>query len=307
MREIGTLADSDAARTLADYLLTLHIETRLEEQPEGWVVWACDEDRVAQARQEFAEFTRDPKDPRFGRAARAGHEIRLREIEEDEDYRERLAEFREQMTEKPPPPGNQRAVTFGLLVAAVAVTLLTNFGEREDVASHFWIAKDSRLTQIARGEVWRLVTPVFIHKDLLHLVFNCLCVSVLGGQIERAQGSARLLWLAFLFAVLSNLAQFYVGHPYEPQRGLVWQPNPHFGGLSGVAYGLFGYVWMKARFEPQLGMQLAPTTAVIMMVWFFACLTGLLGPIANGAHAAGLALGLVVGAAPHVWESLRRR
>jgi GlpG protein len=307
MREIGTLADADAARTLADYLLTLRIETRLDEQPEGWVVWVCDEDRVPQARQEFADFTRDPTDPRFRRAARAGHEIRLREIEEDEDYRERLAEFREQMAEKPPRP-HQRVVTFSLLVAAVAVTLLTNFGQRDEVASHFWISsKEPRLTQVARGEVWRLVSPVFVHLDPLHLLFNCICVSVLGGQIERAQGSLRLLWLAFLFAVLSNLAQFYLGHPYEPQFGLVWWRNPHFGGLSGVAYGLFGYVWMKARYEPQLEMRLAPGTVIIMMVWFFACLTGLLGPIANGAHAAGLALGLLVGAGPHVWESLRGR
>jgi len=310
MREIGTLADADAARTLADYLLTLRIETRLEEQPEGWVVWVCDEDRVPQARQEFAEFTREPRDPRFRRAARAGHEIRLREIEEDEDYRERLAEFREQMAEKPP-PANQRVVTFALLAVAVAVTLLTNFGDPNNpYAALFLIAsgkEGAQLSQVARGEVWRLVTPIFVHFNAMHLLFNCICVSVLGGQVERAQGSARLLWLVALFAVLSNLAQFYLGHPYEPQGGLVWERLPRFGGLSGVAYGLFGYVWMKTRFEPELGLQLSPGTVIIMMVWFFACLTGLLGAIANAAHAAGLALGLAVGAGPHLWESLRGR
>jgi GlpG protein len=306
MREIGTLADGDAARTLADYLLTLRIETRLEQQPEGWIVWVCDEDRVPEARHQFAEFQRDPADPRFGRAARAGHEIRLREIEAEEDYRQRLAEFREQMTERPP-PNHQRVVTFSLLIAAVAVTLLTNFGQRDEYASYFWISsKEPQLTQIARGEVWRLVTPVFIHRDLLHLLFNCLCISVLGGQIERAQGSGRLLWLAIVFAVLSNLAEFYLGHPYDPQHGFAWLRGPHFGGLSGVGYGLFGYLWMKTRFEPELGMQLAPATAIIMMVWFFACLTGLLGAIANAAHAAGLVLGLMIGAGPYVWETLRR-
>ena len=307
MREIGTLADADAARTLADYLLTLRIETRLEEQPEGWVVWVCDEDRVPQARQEFAEFTREPRDPRFRRAARAGHEIRLREIEEDEDYRERLAEFREQMAEKPP-PANQRVVTFVLLASAVAVSLLTKFGDREEYAAYFRISsREPGLAEVARGQVWRLVTPIFVHLDPLHLLFNCICISVLGGQVERVQGSARLLWLVVLFAVASNLAQFYLGNPYEPQGGLVWKRSPHFGGLSGVAYGLFGYVWMKTRFDPDLGLQLSPGTVIIMMVWFFACLSGLLGAIANAAHAAGLALGLAVGAGPHLWESLRGR
>src|SRR5258707_4500088 len=93
MRQIGTLPDGDAARRLADYLLTLKIETRLDQQPEGWIVWVCDEDRVPQAREEFAEFARNPTDARFARASRTAHELRLREIEEDEDYRQRLTEL----------------------------------------------------------------------------------------------------------------------------------------------------------------------------------------------------------------------
>ena len=78
MRQIGMLPDGDAARRLADYLLTLKIDTHLDQQPEGWIVWVRDEDRVAQARQEFAEFQRNPADTRFAGAARAAHEMRLR-------------------------------------------------------------------------------------------------------------------------------------------------------------------------------------------------------------------------------------
>jgi GlpG protein len=309
MRQIGTLADGDDARTLADYLLTLKIETRLEEQPEGWLVWVCDEDRVSQARAEFAEFQRDPHDPRFGSAARAAQEIRLREITEEDDYRRRLAEFREQMTERPPRP---RYVTAALLAGAVFVTLLTHFGEKTNqYVPFFWIDSNERathLTQVWHGEIWRLVTPIFVHMDVMHLIFNCLCISTLAGQVERVQGSGRLLWLVAVFAVLSNLTQFYFGHPtWEPPVGLILRRSPLFGGLSGVAYGLFGYVWMKTRFAPDMGMFVTPGTVVIMVVWYFACLTGVLGPIANAAHSAGLALGIVIGAGPHVFDVLRRR
>src|ERR1700689_2201221 len=97
MRSIGTLTDGAIARRLADYLLTLKIETRLEQQPEGWLVWVCDEDRVPQAREALAEFQRNPSEARFTGAARAAHELRLRELEEDEDYRQRLTQFRERM------------------------------------------------------------------------------------------------------------------------------------------------------------------------------------------------------------------
>jgi len=308
MRQIGTLPDGDAARRLADYLLTLKIETRLDQQPEGWIVWVCDEDRVTQARQEFAEFERNPADARFARAARTGQEIRLREIEEDEDYQQRVTEFRERMTEA---PTNPRYATVLVIVTAVFVSWMTNFGQPPESGTlqYLWIAPkgETQLTQIAHGELWRLFTPIFIHLSVTHLLFNCLVFYSLAGQVERIQGSPRLIWLVFVFAVTSNLAQFYLGHPINSQLAFVWDRSSQFGGLSGVAYGLFAYVWMKSRLEPQLGMQMTSLTVIIMIGWFFACLTGVLGPIANGAHAAGLALGLIIGAAPHLWRELRPR
>jgi GlpG protein len=307
MRQIATLPDGDAARRLADYLLTLKIETRLEQQPDGWIIWVCDEDRVAQARQEFAEFTRNPQDARFSRAARTAHELRLRELEEEEDYRQRLTEFRKQMTE---PAQHPRTVTAFLLAAAVVVTLYTNFGQMKDgYVQLLPISSEPGpyLTQIAHGEVWRLITPIFIHVSIVHLFFNCMVMASLAGQVERLQGSPRLIWLVLVFAVLSNLTQFYFGNlTINLPLRITLRPDAHFGGLSGVAYGLFGYVWMKSRLEPQLGLEMTSTTAVIMIVWFFACLTGMMGPIANAAHAAGLVLGLAIGSAPHLWQTLRK-
>jgi GlpG protein len=52
---------------------------------------------------------------------------------------------------------------------------------------------------------------------------------------------------------------------------------------------------------------MSSTTVVLMIGWFFLCLTGWLGSIANMAHTVGLLLGLLIGVAPHVWRSLRRR
>src|SRR4051812_12525664 len=100
MRQIGTLPSGDAARKLADYLLTLKIDTRLEEQPDGWVVWVCDEDRVPQARQEFTNFQDNPRDERFQGAGRVAQQLRRQEIAADEDYHRQLSEFRERMSEQ---------------------------------------------------------------------------------------------------------------------------------------------------------------------------------------------------------------
>ena len=60
-----------------------------------------------------------------------------------------------------------------------------------------------------------------------------------------------------VIALISNLAQYYLDVGVRG-GGLVVQSNPLFGGMSGVLYGLFGYLWMKARYEPALGVELNP-------------------------------------------------
>ncbi len=106
-------------------------------------------------------------------------------------------------------------------------------------------------------------------------------------------------------AVASNLAQYYLGWTASVSEWRTGpQSNPQFGGLSGVNYGLFGYVWMKSRYQPDLGFVVTPTLVFMMVGWFLLCFTGAVGPIANVAHAAGLGLGVLVGAAPTVWRNL---
>ena len=56
-------------------------------------------------------------------------------------------------------------------------------------------------------EFWRLVTPAFIHFSLMHIVFNCLWVYVLGKSIEQIHGMAiflGLLYLHLFFQILQS-------------------------------------------------------------------------------------------------------
>src|SRR5262249_52050570 len=102
-------------------------------------------------------------------------------------------------------------------------------------------------------------------------------------------------------------AQYYLGQPrYRPGVGLELEWHHQFGGLSGVLYGLFGYAWMKTRFEPQLGIVLPPQTVVLLLGWFVLCLAGVIPNIGNAAHAAGLVVGILVGVAPYAWRALRK-
>ena len=68
--------------------------------------------------------------------------------------------------------------------------------------------------------------------------------------------------------------------------------------MSGVVYGLFGYVWIRGRIATYEPLRLHPQTTVIMLAWLVLCMTGVIGPIANTAHLAGLLCGVIVAYTP---------
>jgi GlpG protein len=93
--------------------------------------------------------------------------------------------------------------------------------------------------------------------------------------------------------VLSNLGQHYFKGPF-------------FEGMSGVVYGLLGYIWMKGKFDPASGLYLHPQTVVMMLIWFFACLFKLIPNVANWAHGVGLVVGMAWGALSSLYQNRRR-
>lgn len=178
-------------------------------------------------------------------------------------------------------------LTLALIAASIAVTLLSGFGDHRGMRAALFISRfstEAGLPEVRGGEIWRLFTPVFFHFFLLHLVFNMLWLWELGRAVEFAQSTARLALLVLVMAVLSNLGQFYAS-------------GPGFGGMSGVIYGLLGYVWVYGQLHPRTGMALPKPIAIFMIAWFALCWTGLLGPIGNVAHTVGLVSGVVIGAA----------
>jgi GlpG protein len=163
---------------------------------------------------------------------------------------------------------------------------------------------------ILHGEFWRLVTPIFLHFGIWHLLFDMYLLYYLGGAIESRRGAIRYLSLVLVLAVLSNLAQYFFGRPVMDGSAIKLVPSPYFGGMSGVDYGLFGYIWMKARFQPELGLRIDPSTVTLMMAWLILCMTPFAdiiigGGAANGAHVGGLLAGMVIGYIPTVWREDR--
>ncbi len=191
----------------------------------------------------------------------------------------------------------QSPVSTVLIALSVVVGLISGLGDNLKILTWLTVADlrefdrtiTTGLQAVLRGEVWRLVTPIFIHFGLLHLVFNMMWMKDLGPLIERRWSSRTLLALVLVSAVLSNLAQFLVN--WDLKNG-VHYANALSGGMSGVVYALLGYVWIRSRFDPSAGIRLPPSVVWMMLGWLVACMTGALGNIGNTAHAVGLLVGV---------------
>ena len=179
-------------------------------------------------------------------------------------------------------------LTAVLIAISVAVAIFSRLGQNADVLSSLFITRyrlrdgEGFLPEIVQGQVWRLLTPIFIHFGIMHLVFNMLWLKDLGSMIEKLVSTWVLLALVIVIGIPSNLGQFYFHGPF-------------FGGMSGIVYGLLGYVWMKSKFDPASGLFLEKQTVTWMIGWFFLCLTGAMGSVANYAHGIGLVTGMIWG------------
>jgi GlpG protein len=180
-------------------------------------------------------------------------------------------------------------LTIALIVICVAIALMTSMGSSLDIMRIFFIADPNSvgLADVKAGQVWRLITPIFLHFGPLHLLFNMMWLWDLGRPIEERKGALFFGGFILLVGVVSNLTQY------------VFTEMPTFGGMSGVVYGLLGYFWMQGKYNPRFGYVLHKQTVVMMLAWFVLCWTGLLGPIANWAHTAGLLMGVAWGYSAH--------
>lgn len=183
------------------------------------------------------------------------------------------------------PRGGLPVLTGMLILLSVLASLPTLLGSGEGVLAPLLIANPGSpaFADILGGEAWRLITPIFVHFGILHILFNMMWLWDLGGAIEKARGVLFLGMFVAVAGVASNIAQYSIAG------------SPLFGGMSGVVYALLGYVWMQSRFNRTFPIALHPSTVVMMLAWYALCWTGLLGPIANWAHTAGLLIGVAWG------------
>jgi GlpG protein len=290
MRLIGQLESETHAQRFGDFLYSEGIESHVEQKADGaYEIWVLDEDAMDTATSLLNAYVTQTDAPQFVKAAQAGAKQRDRDRKQAIPKRAKIVDGRTLFYKPPVPYG---VLTMALMAISVGVTILTGMGANARPTAMLsvteygedgdYIVWDGSLPEIRHGQVWRLFTPMFLHFSIIHILFNMLWLRDLGSMIEARKSPGLLLVLVLTIAAISNLAQFQVS-------------GPMFGGMSGVVYGLLGYVWMQGRFNPASGLALQKQTVTLMIVWFFLCLSGLMGNIANTAHAVGALVGIAWG------------
>ncbi len=144
---------------------------------------------------------------------------------------------------------------------------------------------------VATGEWWRLVTSMFLHAGILHILFNGLALYALGMQVEVMMGSRRFLLIFFLTGIGGNILTLLVN------------PVPSVGASGGI-FGLLGaLIAFFYRNRDRLGAWgQANLRSLLITAGLNFVITFSIPQVNQMAHIGGLVTGLFLGYFLSPWQ-----
>lgn len=134
---------------------------------------------------------------------------------------------------------------------------------------------------IILGQVWRLLTPVFLHGSIMHIGFNMYALYIFGRGLEKRYGTARFAMLYFMGALAGNTLSFLLSS------------NPSLGASTAI-FGLAAaegvFIYTNRQFFGRAGRSMLMNILTILGVNL---LLGLSPGIDNWGHLGGLVGGAI--------------
>lgn len=136
-----------------------------------------------------------------------------------------------------------------------------------------------------QGAWWGLLTSNFVHHEIWHIAFNMYWLWIFGKKIEFEENRFFYIFLMISAGIIASLYQL----GFSPSMGI---------GFSGIGYALFGFVFVKTRFDERYKGFMTRRTTILFIAWLFLCigltLTGL-WRVGNAAHVSGMLWGALIG------------
>jgi membrane associated rhomboid family serine protease/Tfp pilus assembly protein PilF len=135
------------------------------------------------------------------------------------------------------------------------------------------------------GQYWRLISYMFVHIGIFHLLMNMWFLYDLGSACERLLGSVTYCLMYLIAGVTGGIFS------------ISWHPQAPSAGASGALFGILGAMIAAYKFGDfsmprtyvQMSLRSMLLCAGINLAW------GMFGGIDNAAHIGGFVAGLVIG------------
>ena len=163
-------------------------------------------------------------------------------------------------------------------MVAIGVSLISPTGE--DIIN--WGGNFSPYT--TSGDWWRLITCVFVHIGIIHLLFNMYALYTIGVYLEPMLGKTKYIVAYLCTGVFASLVSLW------------WHETPvASAGASGAIFGMYGLflALLSTNLIPkQVRSQLLQSIGIFV---FYNLVYGMRSGVDNAAHIGGLVSGLMIG------------
>lgn len=174
-------------------------------------------------------------------------------------------------------------VLLGLIIAVYVVEVIVAKNLTPDNLTVYYLGAKWN-PAIYSGEYWRLISAMFLHASLLHIMFNGYSLFAVGPAVERFFGTARFLAIYFITGLAGSVASY------------AFSPNLSVG-ASGAIFGLVGalagFFYVSRETLGEMAKQQLGSLVTVIMLNLFIGLSG--GGIDNYAHVGGLVCGGLLG------------
>lgn len=187
-------------------------------------------------------------------------------------------------------------IIINLIVFFLMLFLMNIFGEK--VFS--WVALQPKA--VFSGNVWTLLTSMFMHANFTHLFVNMVSLFFIGGFIEKLIGRKRFFWLYILSGIFASLMfvilAYFLGNTGLGMK-IFGSPDVFAVGASGAIFALGGLLVVLTPNLRVYAFFIIPMRIWVAMIFFLAIMwiasigAGL--PFGNTAHLGGLIAGIAYG------------
>ena len=179
-------------------------------------------------------------------------------------------------------------VTLALIIVNVVVFALEYLPATEMFMNYQALS----IWSLYNGMWWTLLTSMFMHGGIMHILFNMVSLFYFGPIIERAFGPVKFLILYIVSGIVGGLAFVGVSYMTMTISAVV--------GASGAIFGLFGaygVLLLKERKHPVI--LLAPPSSQALISYFSLIVINILVSLTPGiameSHIGGFVAGILLG------------